>query len=70
MGQRIMTDYEKELEIKESFNQLLDECYPEVSIGYSIFTASEILECCDPIAYRIGLQEHEDYLAEMKAEEG
>jgi hypothetical protein len=60
------TDFEKQLEIKESFDAMLDECYPEVKIGYSTFTASEILFNCDPVAYRIGLSEHEDYLAEME----
>ena len=60
------SDFEKDLEIKESFDAMLDECYPEVKIGYSTFTASEILFNCDPVAYRIGLSEHEDYLAEME----
>lgn len=60
------TDFEKQLEIKESFDAMLDECYPEIKIGYSTFTASEILFNCDPVAYRIGLSEHEDYLAEME----
>jgi hypothetical protein len=26
------------------------------------------LECCDPVAFSIGLIEHEDYLAEMENE--
>ena len=47
---------------------MLDEIYPNVKIGYSTFTASEILECCDPIAFSIGLIEHQDYLAEMENE--
>jgi hypothetical protein len=59
---------EKDLEIKESFTQLLDEIYPTYKIGTSTFTASEILECCDPIAFSIGLIEHEDYLAELEDE--
>ena len=29
---------------------------------------AEILECCDPVAFAIGLVEHEDYLAEMEDE--
>jgi len=62
------TDFEKELEIKESFDAMLDEVYPDVKIGYSTFTASEILFCCDPVAYQIGLSEHEDYLAEIENE--
>ena len=55
---------EKDLEIKESFCQLLDDTYPTYKIGYSTFTASEILECCDPIAFSIGLVEHEEYMRE------
>ena len=62
------TDLEKALEIKESFDQMLDDSFPDVKIGYSTFTASEILFNCDPVAYRIGLSEHEDYLAEMENE--
>jgi hypothetical protein len=60
-GEMIMEDYE----IEESFKEMLDDCYPVVKIGYSEFYASDILKNCDPIAYRIGLSEHEDYLAEM-----
>ena len=59
---------EKDIELKESFCQLLDDTYPTYKIGSSTFTASEILECCDPIAFSIGLIEHEDYLAEMENE--
>ena len=33
---------EKDLEIKESFCQLLDEVYPLYKIGHSTYTASEI----------------------------
>ena len=62
------TDFEKALEIKESFDQMLDDSFPDVKIGYSTFTASEILFNCDPVAYRIGLSEHEDYLAEIENE--
>ena len=62
------TQFEKDLEIKESFIDLLNDIYPEVKIGYSTFTPAEILECCDPIAFAIGLVEHEDYLAEMENE--
>ena len=64
----MLTPLEKEIELKESFDQLLDEIYPDVKIGYSTFTASEILFCCDPIAYRIALSEYEDHLLEMENE--
>ena len=59
---------EKDIEIKESFCDLLNDVYPTVKIGYSTFTPAEILECCDPVAFAIGLVEHEDYLAEMENE--
>lgn len=62
------TEFENMLEIKESFIDLLNDCYPNVKIGYSTFTPAEILECCDPVAFAIGLIEHEDYLAEMENE--
>ena len=51
-----------ELELKEQYDNLLDDIYPEVKIGYSTFTASEILFCCDPIAYRQGLLDYIDSL--------
>ncbi len=57
---------EKDLEIKDSFIEMLDELYPKYKIGNSTFTASEILECCDPVAFAIGLVEHQDYLAETE----
>jgi hypothetical protein len=57
---------ELDLELKESFCDLLNEIYPNVKIGYSTFTPAEILECCDPIAFSIGLIEHEDYLKETE----
>ena len=59
---------EKDLEIKESFCDLLNDIYPTVIIGYSNFTPAEILECCDPIAFSIGLIEHQDYLEELEKE--
>ena len=62
------SELEKEIEIKESFDQMLDDSFPDVKIGYSTFTASEILFICDPVAYRIGLVEHEDYLSDLEKE--
>jgi len=55
----LKTQFEKDLEIKEEFDQMLDECYPDVKIGYLTFTASEILFNCDPIAYRVWLSDWE-----------
>ena len=54
------TEFEKELEIKEAYNAMLDECYPEMKIGYSTFTASDILFNCDPVMYHQGLLDFAD----------
>lgn len=48
----------------ESFDEMLDECYEPFKMGELTYYASDILRHCDPIAYRIGVSEHEDYLAE------
>ena len=46
--------------MKEGYDALLDECYPSVKIGYSTFTASEILFNCDPVMYQQGLLDYQD----------
>ncbi len=59
-----MTQVDRDPPITERFIDLLNEIYPEGKIGYSTFTPAEILECCDPIAFNIGVIEHEDYMLE------
>ena len=58
------TEFEKELEIKEAYDAMLDEVYPDVKIGYSTFTASEILFNCDPVMYHQGLLDYTDSIEE------
>jgi hypothetical protein len=53
---------DEDLDIKDQYDQMLDESYPEVKIGYSTFTASEILACCDPVMYREGFLDYLDSL--------
>lgn len=48
----------------ELFEELLDECWPEVTIGYGTYSPSQILKACDPIAFEIGAKENLDNLAE------
>lgn len=48
----------------EMFDELLDEVYPIVKIGYSTFYPSQILKECDPIAYELGAQEYFDSIEE------
>ncbi len=49
---------------EEMFEELLDECYPEVKIGNSVFSPSQVLKELDPIAFNIGVDENLQSLAE------
>jgi hypothetical protein len=46
------------------YEELLDECWPEVTIGYGTYSPSQILKNCDSIAFEIGAKENLDNLAE------
>ena len=64
------TEFEKELEIKEAYDAMLDEVYTDVKIGYSTFTASEILFNCDPVMYHQGLLDYTDSIEKDQGREG
>ena len=53
-----------ENEIEEAYKDMLNEQYEEVTIADIPFLASEILENCDPTAYRVGLTDIEEDLQE------
>lgn len=57
------------MERNQAFDEWLDECWAPYQIGGLTFTASDILFECDPIAYRTGVSEHEDYLASEEEED-
>ncbi len=48
------------LDVMSMFDDFLDECYKPVMIAGSTFYPSTILAKCDPIAYRIALNEYAD----------
>ena len=50
--------------LEERFDETLDEVYPVYIIGELAFSPSQILKECDPIAYRIGLSEFEEFFGE------
>lgn len=66
-----MDIYEKftQQELEEQFDEMLDESYPPIQIGSSTFYPSQILHNCDPIAYRISVDEYADFLQEQENEE-
>jgi len=45
----------------KSYDELLDQLYPEVKIGYSTFLASTILKELDPIAYEVGKDDMDSF---------
>jgi hypothetical protein len=53
-----------ETEAYESYDEMLDECYPLVQIGSSTFLASSVLREMNPTCYEIGFSEYCDNAAE------
>jgi hypothetical protein len=49
--------------IEEYYDEMLDEM-GAIEIGTLSFMPSQILKNCDPIAYRVGLADFENYLIE------
>lgn len=62
-----MSDLTQE-QLEASFDEMFDEVYEVVKFGDLTFYPSRILKELDPIAYRIAISEHEDYLAENAAD--
>jgi hypothetical protein len=56
-------------ELEEQFDEMLDESYEPFKIGTSTFYASQILNNCDPVMYRIAFDEYVDFLQEQEDEE-
>lgn len=51
-------------DVEEAYGEMLDECYEALRVGESEYAPSDVLKNCDPTAYRIGLAEYLDSLAE------
>ena len=49
---------------EEMFEELLDECYPEVQVGCCTFSPSQVMRELDPIAFNIGVGENLDGMAQ------
>jgi len=44
----------------EEYDDMLNDCYPEVKIGNMTFSPSDVLKNCDEVAYDMGLSEYND----------
>ena len=53
-----------ETELRNQYDEMLDECYPIVKIGYLEFYPSNILWKMDNIAYECGLSEYYDSICD------
>ena len=53
-----------ERELKDFYDDMLDECNPEIKIGSLTYSPSQVFKDCDPLAYRMGFDEYadEDYI--------
>ena len=51
------------------YDEMLDEQIPFMVIGSLVFYPSQVLHNCDPIAYRISLDEYVDFLQEQEDDE-
>lgn len=49
-------------ELLESYRELLDGCYSEITIAGCTFKPSEVLEGLDPVAFRQGYLDYVDDL--------
>ena len=50
-------EFETWYDVEQAFNEMLDECYPCIEIGFLPFSPSEVLFSCDPVAYRTELMD-------------
>lgn len=43
------------IDVEQRYRELLDECYPEVKIGYATYSPSKIVEELSPTDFRCGV---------------
>ncbi len=48
--------------LKEWYDDMLDDCYPEVKVGSLMYAQSVALYRIDPIAYQTGMNDYESSL--------
>ena len=57
-------DYISENVDESRYDDDLDSCYGEIKIGCCTFYPSQILKECDPIAYRCGFSDFQNFVYE------
>jgi hypothetical protein len=56
--------------LKEYFDDMLDDCYPEFEIFGMHYSPSVVLERIDPIAYQVSMNDYESVLREEYEDNG
>ena len=51
-----------EVLLKEWYDDMRDDCYPEVKVGGLMYAQSVALYRLDPIAYQVGMNDYESSL--------
>ncbi len=62
--EHLITQHCTAVDGEDLFEEVLDECYEEVKVGCCTFSPSQVMKELDPTAFRIGVQENLDGLAE------
>lgn len=60
----IVKEHLEPVDENELFDEMMDCCYEDITIGCSSWTASHVLKNLDPIAYNIGTSEYMQDLVE------
>ena len=48
-------EFETWYDAEQAFDEMLDDCYPVIRLGFLVFSPSKVLFNCDPVAYRTEL---------------
>ena len=59
-----MSETISEYDLEQMYSDMLDDCYGTVEVAGITFDASSVLKECDPIAYRVGMNDYADSLME------
>lgn len=52
--------------LEELYEDLIDQSYDQIKIGYITLYPSRVLKECDPIAYRVGFNDWADNLEDCE----
>lgn len=60
----MMSETISEYDLEQMYDEMLDDCYGVVEVAGITYDTSRVLKECDPIAYRLGMNDYADSLME------